>query len=52
MHSGSANGVGAAATLDHGAALTVSAALDALAHVLDIGPPSTGLGSSWHRRRS
>jgi hypothetical protein len=33
------------------APLSISAALDPLAHILDVGPPSTGLGSSWHRRR-
>jgi hypothetical protein len=33
------------------ALLSISAALDPLAHILDIGPPSTGLRSSWHRRR-
>jgi hypothetical protein len=34
------------------APLSIPAALDPLAHILDFGPPSTGLGSSWHRRRS
>jgi hypothetical protein len=33
------------------APLSIPAALDPLAHILDIGPPSTGLRSSWHRRR-
>jgi hypothetical protein len=31
--------------------LSIPAALDPLAHILDVGPPNTGLGSSWHRRR-
>jgi hypothetical protein len=31
--------------------LSIPTALDPLAHILDVGPPSTGLGSSWHRRR-
>jgi hypothetical protein len=31
--------------------LSIPTALDPLAHILDFGPPSTGLGSSWHRRR-
>jgi hypothetical protein len=31
--------------------LAIPAALDPLAHILDVGPPSTGLRSSWHRRR-
>jgi hypothetical protein len=30
---------------------SIPAALDPLAHILDVGPPNTGLGSSWHRRR-
>jgi hypothetical protein len=30
---------------------TIPTALDPLAHILDVGPPSTGLGSSWHRQR-
>jgi hypothetical protein len=33
------------------APLSIPAALDPLAHILDVGPPSMGLGSSWHRRR-
>jgi hypothetical protein len=32
-----------------GSSLTVPATLDPFAHILDIGPPSAGLGSSWHR---
>jgi hypothetical protein len=34
-----------------GAALIDTPALDPLVHVLEIGPPGTGFGSSWHRRR-
>jgi hypothetical protein len=30
--------------------LTGAATLDPLAHILDVGPPGAGLGSSWHRR--
>lgn len=31
-------------------ALTGAAHFDPLAHILDVGPPRAGLGSSWHRR--
>lgn len=31
-------------------ALTGAAHFDSLAHILDVGPPRAGLGSSWHRR--
>jgi hypothetical protein len=30
------------------AALTLAATLDPLTHILDLGPPRTGLDSSWH----
>jgi hypothetical protein len=36
---------------DRLAALTGAATFDPFAHILDIGPPDTGLGSSWHRTR-
>jgi hypothetical protein len=30
--------------------LAGTATLDPLAHILDVGPPGAGLGSSWHQR--
>jgi hypothetical protein len=33
------------------ALLAHATTLDPLAYVLDIGPPGTGLGCSWHRPR-
>jgi hypothetical protein len=41
----------APAGCDGRAPLSIPAALDPLAHILDVGPPSTGLGSSWHWQR-
>jgi hypothetical protein len=50
-HATAHRGASTPAGSDRRAPLNIPTALDPLAHILDFGPPSTGLGSSWHRRR-